>query len=89
LDLKPILSAAEIPMAVHGTTLRAWESIREWSSPFRYAQPYICMLPGSEGLSKMNRNHIHLAQGVPGDMVISGELVSRIPVLVLDFDCER
>jgi len=68
LDLKPILSAAEIPMAVHGTTLRAWENIR------------------SEGLSKMNRNHIHLAQGVPGDMVISGMRSSSQVLIYVDVD---
>jgi 2'-phosphotransferase len=27
LDLKPILSAADIPMAVHGTSRAAWKSI--------------------------------------------------------------
>ena len=27
LDMRPILSAADILMAVHGTTRRAWESI--------------------------------------------------------------
>ena len=27
LDLKPIMSAADIPMAVHGTSKAAWESI--------------------------------------------------------------
>jgi hypothetical protein len=27
LDLKPILSAADIPMAVHGTNRTAWKSI--------------------------------------------------------------
>ena len=27
LDMRPILSAADIPMAVHGTTRRAWELI--------------------------------------------------------------
>ncbi|KAI0305988.1 KptA family-domain-containing protein [Multifurca ochricompacta] len=54
LDLKPILSAADISMAVHGTNRKAWESI------------------SSEGLSRMTRTHIHLAQGVPGEGVISG-----------------
>jgi len=56
LDLKPILSVADIPtgVAVHGTTRKAWELISK------------------EGLSKMKRNHIHLAQGVPGNNVISG-----------------
>lgn len=29
---------------------------------------------GEQGLSKMARNHIHLAQGVPGSGVISGKL---------------
>ncbi|KAG1738887.1 KptA family-domain-containing protein [Suillus paluster] len=51
LDMQPITSALDIPMAVHGTTLSAWECI---------------------GLSKMNRNHIHLAQGIAGDNVMSG-----------------
>jgi len=54
LDLKPILSAADIPMAVHGTNRTAWKSI------------------AVQGLSKRTRNHIHLAQGVPEDGVISG-----------------
>ncbi|KAG9309892.1 KptA family-domain-containing protein, partial [Chiua virens] len=54
LDLKPILSASEIPMAVHGTTRPAWQSI------------------AIQGLSKMKRNHIHLAQDVAGSNVVSG-----------------
>lgn len=56
LDMKPITALSDIPtgIAVHGTMLAAWNSIR------------------SEGLSKMNRNHIHLAQGISGDNVISG-----------------
>lgn len=54
LDVQPITSASDIPMAVHGTTLNAWELI------------------ATHGLSKMKRNHIHLAQGIPGDNVISG-----------------
>ncbi|KAG0698236.1 KptA family-domain-containing protein [Suillus ampliporus] len=54
LDMQPIKSALDVPMAVHGTTLSAWEFIV------------------TQGLSKMNRNHIHLAQGIPGDNVMSG-----------------
>jgi len=54
LDLKPILSAADIPMAVHGTNNTAWKSI------------------SVQGPSRRMRNHIHLAQGVPEDGVISG-----------------
>jgi 2'-phosphotransferase len=54
LDLKPILSATDIPMAVHGTNRTAWGSI------------------SVQGLSRRTRNHIHLAQGVPEDGVISG-----------------
>jgi len=54
VELKPILSAADIPMAVHGTTKIAWESI------------------AVQGLSRRTRNHIHLAQGIPEDGVISG-----------------
>jgi len=54
LDLQPVISASEIPMAVHGTTRQAWQLI------------------ATQGLSKMTRNHIHLAQNVPGSGVISG-----------------
>lgn len=35
---------------------------------------------GTEGLSKMTRNHIHLAQGVPGSGVISGILRLHNPI---------
>ncbi|TCD71780.1 hypothetical protein EIP91_003123 [Steccherinum ochraceum] len=56
LETTLVSCAADIPtgIAVHGTTLVAWESIQ------------------NQGLSKMKRNHIHLAQGVPGSGVISG-----------------
>jgi len=54
LDMQPITSALDIPLAVHGTSLAAWGFI------------------ATQGLSKMKRNHIHLAQGIPGDNVISG-----------------
>ncbi|KAJ7590702.1 KptA family-domain-containing protein [Mycena floridula] len=56
LVMKRITAVSDIPsgFAVHGTSLKAWDSIRQ------------------QGLSKMTRNHIHLAQGVAGDNVISG-----------------
>ncbi|KAI0272710.1 KptA family-domain-containing protein [Gloeopeniophorella convolvens] len=66
LDLKPLLSASDIPMAVHGTNIKAWESIAK------------------QGLSKMKRNHIHIAQGVPGDGVISGMRVSAQVLIYID-----
>jgi 2'-phosphotransferase len=54
LELQPVVSSADIAMAVHGTTLQAWKFI------------------STQGLSKMSRNHIHLAQGVAGGNVLSG-----------------
>ncbi|THH15743.1 hypothetical protein EW146_g4778 [Bondarzewia mesenterica] len=66
LDLKPILSSTDIPMAVHGTNENAWRSI------------------STQGLSKMTRNHIHLAQGVPGDGVISGMRTSAQVLIYID-----
>ena len=35
---------------------------------------FIHVIPGTQGLSKMKRNHIHLAQGVAGKGVISGNV---------------
>ncbi|TFY72455.1 hypothetical protein EVG20_g542 [Dentipellis fragilis] len=66
IDLKPILSASDIPMAVHGTNKKAWSSISK------------------QGLSKMTRNHIHLAQGVPGNGVISGMRNSASVLIYID-----
>lgn len=56
LDLQPIQSPADIP-----TGLAVHGTSRK-------AWDIIC----EQGLSKMSRNHIHLAQGVPGSGVISG-----------------
>jgi len=66
LDLKPIMSAADIPTAVHGTSKAAWESI------------------SVQGLSRRTRNHIHLAQGVPEDGVISGMRKSAQVLIYID-----
>ncbi|KAH9023221.1 hypothetical protein EDB85DRAFT_2151288 [Lactarius pseudohatsudake] len=68
LDLKPILSATDIPMGVHGTNRKAWESI------------------SAQGLSRMGRNHIHLAQGIPGDGVISGMRNSAQVLIYVDVE---
>ncbi|KAF8739153.1 RNA 2'-phosphotransferase, Tpt1 / KptA family, partial [Rhizoctonia solani] len=58
LEMKPITDPSEVPCAVHGTNLKAWESIR---------------FEEKQGLSRMRRNHIHLASGRPGASgVISG-----------------
>ncbi|KAH9175960.1 KptA family-domain-containing protein [Lactarius sanguifluus] len=73
LDLKPILSATDIPMGVHGTNRKAWESICQ----YRPTQ-------ATQGLSRMGRNHIHLAQGVPGDGVISGMRNSAQVLIYVD-----
>lgn len=55
LELTPVASAAEIPVAVHGTDMSAWNHIKK------------------EGLSKMARNHVHMAKGLSEDKaVISG-----------------
>ncbi|KAJ7105472.1 KptA family-domain-containing protein [Mycena crocata] len=65
LDLRRIKHANEIRMAVHGTSMAAWESIAK------------------QGLSRMSRNHIHLAQGVVGD-VISGMRHSSEILIFID-----
>ncbi|KAG8727216.1 hypothetical protein FRC12_022696 [Ceratobasidium sp. 428] len=67
LELKPVAAPTEVPCAVHGTTLEAWQHIR------------------SQGLSRMQRNHIHLASGRPGESsVISGMRVSSRVLIFID-----
>jgi len=66
MELQPITSAREIPMAVHGTTQEAWRSI------------------SIRGLSKMTRNHIHFAQGIAGQDVISGMRTSSQILIYID-----
>ncbi|KAF9077995.1 KptA family-domain-containing protein [Rhodocollybia butyracea] len=56
LELKPVLTAEDIP----SRTAVHGTTKKAWQSI------------SSQGLSKMSRNHIHLAQGVSGDNVISG-----------------
>ncbi|KAF8625027.1 hypothetical protein AX17_006941 [Amanita inopinata Kibby_2008] len=56
VDMKPVLSMEDIPTK----TAVHGTSITAWTSI------------ANQGLSKMKRNHIHLAQDVPGDRVISG-----------------
>jgi 2'-phosphotransferase len=76
LELKPILSLEDIPtgIAVHGTNRHSWNIIGN--------VPLLCIILFSnrcvfssaarEGLSKMKRNHIHIAQEIAGKNVVSG-----------------
>lgn len=75
LDLEPISLVADIPtgIAVHGTTRKAWELIRMFT--IHAVTVLLTQIAGEQGLSKMSRNHIHLAQGVPGSGAISGVLL--------------
>ncbi|EIW79025.1 hypothetical protein CONPUDRAFT_107060 [Coniophora puteana RWD-64-598 SS2] len=66
LDMQKLMSATDVPMAVHGTTEKAWESIQR------------------QGLSRMNRQHIHLAQGIPDSGVMSGMRTSSRIIIHID-----
>lgn len=69
LELTPVTSAAEIPIAVHGTDMSAWNHIKK------------------EGLSKMARNHIHMAKGLSDDKtVISGMRKSSTVFIFVDVE---
>lgn len=69
LELTPILEAAQVPCAVHGTYYKHLESIKK------------------SGLMKMNRQHIHMAAGVPGEKtVISGARANVDIFIHLDID---
>jgi 2'-phosphotransferase len=72
LDLEEIIKPSRVKMAVHGTTLDAWKSIREYVCHYHAFGKINCLHAGEEGLSKMGRNHIHLAEGVGGTNIMSG-----------------
>ncbi|KAG8933918.1 hypothetical protein FRC03_009366 [Tulasnella sp. 419] len=64
LELTEVTDPLQIPIAVHGTKIAAWESIAK------------------NGLSKMKRNHIHLAQGLPGSEGVTSGMRSDSTVLI-------
>ncbi|KAG8994622.1 hypothetical protein FRB93_001537 [Tulasnella sp. JGI-2019a] len=69
LECIEIMEASEIPMAVHGTNMKAWALIKD------------------TGLSRMQRNHIHMAKGMAGDSsVISGMRGSSTVFIYVDVD---
>jgi len=66
LELQPITVPEELPLAVHGTNIKAWESISE------------------QGLSRMKRNHVHLATGLPSSGVKSGMRANSQVLIYID-----
>ncbi|KAJ7761495.1 KptA family-domain-containing protein [Mycena maculata] len=68
LDLQPVLSISDIPT---GIAVHGTTN-GAWDSI------------STQGLSKMKRNHIHLAQGVGGDNVISGMRGSSQVLIFVD-----
>jgi 2'-phosphotransferase len=69
VEMTPILSAEEYPIIIHGTNYKAWDLISK----------------DRQGLSRMNRNHIHFATGLLGeDGVISGMRHSCTVLIYLD-----
>ncbi|KAJ6568277.1 phosphotransferase KptA/Tpt1 [Mycena vulgaris] len=61
--LKPIGSAKDIKMAVHGTSMRSLGGYQQ-------------------GLSRMSRNHIHLAQGFAGERIRGMKNSSEVLIFI-------
>ncbi|ORY93298.1 phosphotransferase KptA/Tpt1 [Syncephalastrum racemosum] len=69
VEMDPINDASNV-VAVHGTSLEAWEHIKQ-----------------SGGLKRMNRNHIHLAPGLPSEgKVISGMRATSQVYIFINLD---
>lgn len=74
LELTPINDPAEVPIAIHGTHISAWNKIGETPDSFTCYLKLNSWLLAKKGLSVMGRNHIHIAVGRPGASgVLSGE----------------
>jgi 2'-phosphotransferase len=88
LDAKPINSVADIPsgMAIHGTNVGAWGKISTPFAGYPLSTELIILNTGRMGLSKMKRNHIHMAQGLPGEGVISGMRLRSEVLIYIDVE---
>jgi len=68
-DLYLVTDPSEIPVVVHGTNRKAYQSIK------------------NNGLSRMQRNHIHFAHGTPDDpTVVSGMRHSSEVMIYINVD---
>ncbi|KAJ4470165.1 phosphotransferase KptA/Tpt1, partial [Lentinula aciculospora] len=79
LELERISSADKIPVALHGTTEEAWNTICTSSAT-------------SAGISRMSRNHIHLAQRFPGGddhTVFSGMRIRKSSRILIYINVEK
>ncbi|KAK1224163.1 tRNA 2'-phosphotransferase [Marasmius sp. AFHP31] len=87
LELRRITSSDEIPMAVHGTSVEAWKTICEDEALNCLSRRALMGLPpATQGLSRKARNHIHLAQGVAANGVISGMRKGSRILIYIDLD---
>lgn len=83
MELKKVEKAEDLPVVVHGTYFRLWDSICKFQFVFEL-QSFITdhsLNAAKDGLKTMTRNHIHCAVGLAGDDgVISGKMSTRIVV---------
>ena len=85
--LRKLSSPTEIPMAVHGTYMKAWHAIKVRIDARSLAAPRShnrgCgACSQATGLNKMARNHIHFATGEPGTGTVMSGARNNVDVLV-------
>ncbi|GJJ11105.1 hypothetical protein Clacol_005336 [Clathrus columnatus] len=72
IDMIRITDESQVPIAVHGTTSEAWKRIGETLRISLFLESQLIRSPANEGLCRMNRQHVHFAQGIPRSGVLSG-----------------